>query len=63
MRWQLYNLIIIFVFLTVVFSINGMLRGFSKGEYYRERLKAVLEYDDPRDARKPVSIREILILW
>jgi len=37
-----------------------MLRGFSKGEYYRERLKAVLEYDDPRDARKPVSIREIL---
>jgi tight adherence protein B len=56
----LYNLIIIFVFLTVVFSINGMLRGFSKGEYYRERLKAVLEYDDPRDARKPVSIREIL---
>jgi len=46
--------------LTVVFSINGMLRGFSKGEYYRERLKAVLEYDDPRDARKPVSIREIL---
>ena len=56
----MYNLIIIFVFLTVVFSINGMLRGFSKGEYYRERLKAVLEYDDPRDARKPVSIREIL---
>jgi len=56
----LYNLIIIFVFLTVVFSINGMLRGFSKGEYYRERLKAVLEYDDPRDARKPVSIREML---
>ncbi len=46
--------------MTVVFSINGMLRGFSKGEYYRERLKAVLEYDDPRDARKPVSIREIL---
>ena len=56
----MYNSIIIFVFLAVVFSLNGLFQVFSKREFYKERLKTVLEYDDPETDRKHASLGEIL---